>query len=79
MLAPSRVRCATRPGVSASGAPPRHWKTCWAPHASPWPCQLEKCKSMAELQTKILELRTVVASMRSEKKAEEFVAAALGR
>lgn len=49
------------------------------PACEPLALQLEKCKSMAELQTKILELRTVVASMRSEKKAEEFVAAALGR
>jgi len=49
------------------------------PACEPLALQLEKCKSMAELQAKILELRTVVASMRSEKKAEEFVAAALGR
>ena len=49
------------------------------PACEPLALQLEKCKSMAELQAKILELRAVVASMRSEKKAEEFVAAALGR
>lgn len=49
------------------------------PACEPLALQLEKCKSMAELQAKIQELRTVVASMRSEKKAEEFVAAALGR
>lgn len=49
------------------------------PACEPLALQLEKCKSMAELQAKILELRTVVASMRSEKKAEDFVAAALGR
>lgn len=49
------------------------------PACEPLALQLEKCKSMAELQAKILELRTVVASMRSEKKAEEFVTAALGR
>lgn len=48
------------------------------PACEPLALQLEKCKSMAELQAKILELRAVVASMRSEKKAEEFVAAALG-
>lgn len=48
------------------------------PACEPLALQLEKCKSMAELQAKILELRAVVASMRSEKKAEEFAAAALG-
>jgi len=49
------------------------------PACEPLALQLEKCKSVAELEAKILELRPVVASMRSEKKAEEFVAAALGR
>lgn len=49
------------------------------PACEPLALQLEKCKSVAELEAKIQELRPVVASMRSEKKAEEFVAAALGR
>lgn len=49
------------------------------PACEPLALQLEKCKSLAELEAKVLELRAIVASMRSEKKADEFVAAALGR
>ncbi|MNV90296.1 hypothetical protein D3C71_1846700 [compost metagenome] len=49
------------------------------PACEPLALQLEKCKSPAELEAKVLELRAIVASMRSEKKADEFVAAALGR
>jgi hypothetical protein len=40
--------------------------------------QIEKCKSMAELVAKVQDLRAVVATLRSPKKADEFIAAALG-
>jgi hypothetical protein len=48
------------------------------PACEPLALQLEKCKTMEELIAKIQEIRPVVASMRSEKKAAEFVATALG-
>lgn len=78
------------PAVATAAAPPQDLRSSTrratkaledllGPACEPLALQLEKCKSMAELQAKILELRTVVASMRSEKKAEEFVATALGR
>ncbi len=40
--------------------------------------QIEKCKTMAELVAKVQDLRAVVATLRSPKKADEFIAAALG-
>jgi hypothetical protein len=36
--------------------------------------QIEKCKTLEELNAKIQSMRTVVAQSRSEKKAEEFIA-----
>jgi hypothetical protein len=48
------------------------------PGCEPLALQLEKCKTQEELVAKVQDLRRIVASMRSEKKAEEFVAAALG-
>lgn len=40
--------------------------------------QIEKCKNADEFIAKILDLRRVVSSLRSEQKADEFVIAALG-
>ena len=48
------------------------------PACEPLALQLEKCKTKEELIAKIQNYRQVVASMRSEKKADEFVAIALG-
>lgn len=48
------------------------------PACEPLALQLEKCKTMEELIAKIQDFRQVVAGMRSEKKAAEFVATALG-
>lgn len=48
------------------------------PACEPLALQLEKCKTMEELIAKIQDFRQVVAGMRSEKKAAEFVARALG-
>jgi hypothetical protein len=39
--------------------------------------QLEKCTSGSEFTAKVLEIRRVVASVKSEKKADEFVTVAL--
>ena len=41
--------------------------------------QLERCKTSAEFEAKVLEIKLLLASARSVKKAEEFSAAALGR
>ena len=41
--------------------------------------KLEECKTLAQLETVVLKLKPVVANMQSEKKAEDFVNAALGR
>lgn len=48
------------------------------PSCEPLALQLEKCKNHEQLAAKILELKPIVASMRSEKKADEFIAAARG-
>jgi hypothetical protein len=48
------------------------------PACEPLALQLEKCKTKEELIAKIQTIRQVVAGMRSEKKADEFVATALG-
>jgi hypothetical protein len=48
------------------------------PACLPLAMQLEKSKTKEELVTKIQEARKAVAGMRSEKKADEFLAAALG-
>lgn len=40
--------------------------------------QLERCKTPAEFEAKVLEIKLLLASARSAKKAEEFSAAALG-
>lgn len=48
------------------------------PGCEPLALQLEKCKTQEELVAKVQDLRRIVASMRSEKKADEFVAVALG-
>jgi len=47
------------------------------PGSEPLSLQLEKCKSIDQFTARILEIRRVVAGMRSEAKAAEFVAAAL--
>ena len=39
--------------------------------------QLEKCASGSEFTARILDIRRVVASVKSEKKADEFVTVAL--
>ena len=39
--------------------------------------QLEKCRSGAEFTAKVLDIRRAVASVKSEKKADEFVTVAL--
>lgn len=46
------------------------------PTCEPLCLQLEKCKNIDEFTTKVQELRRIVASMRSEKKADEFISAA---
>lgn len=87
---PTAAAAGDAPAAATAAAPPQDLRSSTrratkaledllGPACEPLALQLEKCKSMAELQAKILELRGVVASMRSEKKAEEFVAAALGR
>lgn len=87
---PTTAAAGDAPAAATAAAPPQDLRSSTrratkaledllGPACEPLALQLEKCKSMAELQAKILELRTVVASMRSEKKAEEFVATALGR
>jgi hypothetical protein len=48
------------------------------PACEPLALQLEKCKTKEELIAKIQTIRQVVAGMRSEKKADEFVATAIG-
>lgn len=48
------------------------------PSAEPLSMQVEKCRTQEELVLKVQSLRRVVAGMHSEKKADEFVAAALG-
>ena len=40
--------------------------------------QLERCKTPAEFESKVLEIKLLLATARSVKKAEEFSAAALG-
>ena len=86
---PATAAASDAPAAATAAAPPQDLRSSTrratkaledllGPACEPLALQLEKCKSMAELQAKILELRAVVASMRSEKKAEEFVAAALG-
>lgn len=47
------------------------------PDSEPLCLQLERCKTFDEFTTKVQEFRRIVTSMRSEKKAEEFVSAAL--
>jgi hypothetical protein len=47
------------------------------PGSEPLCLQLEKCKSIDQFTARVLEIRRVVAGMRSEAKAAEFVAAAL--
>jgi len=48
------------------------------PDSEPLCLQLEKCTGLDQFTARIHEIRKVVASIRSEKKADEFVAAALG-
>lgn len=47
------------------------------PGSEPFCLQLEKCKSIDQFTARVLDFRRVVAGMRSETKADEFVAAAL--
>jgi hypothetical protein len=47
------------------------------PGSEPFCLQIEKCKSIDQFTARILDVRRVVAGMRSEAKADEFVAAAL--
>ena len=46
------------------------------PPSEPLCLQLEKCKNIDEFTTKVQELRRIVASMRSEKRADEFMSVA---
>lgn len=46
------------------------------PTSEPLCLQLEKCKNIDEFTTKVQELRRIVASMRSEKRADEFMSVA---
>ena len=48
------------------------------PSCEPMCVQLEKCATHEEFAARVNKLRTVVASIRSEKKATEFVEVALG-
>lgn len=48
------------------------------PTCEPLCLQLEKCSSFDQFTAKVHDLRRIVAAMRSEKKAEEFLGAALG-
>lgn len=48
------------------------------PASEPLCLQLEKCTSLEQLTAKVQDIRQVVVSMRSERKADEFVAAVLG-
>jgi len=47
------------------------------PTCEPLCLQLEKCTSFEQFTRKVQDFRRIVASMRSEKKADEFVSAAL--
>jgi len=47
------------------------------PTCEPLCLQLEKCSSFDQFTAKVHDLRRIVAAMRSEKKAEEFLGAAL--
>lgn len=47
------------------------------PTCEPLCLQLEKCQSLDQFTRKVQDFRRIVASMRSEKKADEFVSAAL--
>lgn len=47
------------------------------PTSEPLCLQLEKCLNFDEFTAKVKDLRHIVTSMRSEKKAEEFASAAL--
>jgi len=47
------------------------------PGSEPLCLQLEKCKTTDQFTARVLDCRRVVAGMRSESKADEFVAAAL--
>lgn len=47
------------------------------PTCEPLCLQLEKCKSLDQFTAKVQDFRRVVASIRSEQKADEFVTAAL--
>lgn len=47
------------------------------PTCEPLSLQLEKCQSLDQFTRKVQDFRRIVASMRSEKKADEFVSAAL--
>ena len=47
------------------------------PGSEPFCLQLEKCKSIDQFTARVLDIRRVVAGMRSQARADEFVAAAL--
>lgn len=47
------------------------------PTCEPLCLQLEKCQNLDQFTRKVQDFRRIVASMRSEKKADEFVSAAL--
>ena len=68
------------PGVSLSTAIQRSTRlleNLLGPTCEPLCLQLEKCKSFDEFTAKVTQLQRIVAAMRSERKAEEFVTAAL--
>jgi hypothetical protein len=87
--APSSAPAATAIAVQVSGAlseaalpdairrATRLLENLLGPGSEPLCLQLEKCKSIDQFTARVLELRRVVAGMRSEAKAAEFVAAAL--
>ena len=90
-LAPVAAVVPATPPVAASAVsqPPRDLKTSvraatrflegWlGPVSESFCLQLERCKTPAEFEAKVLEIKLLLASARSVKKAEEFSAAALG-
>ena len=88
VAAPARARPGETSGANATGQAPRDLKLSirkavrqledlLGPNAEPLCLQLEKCKSFDEFTAKVQNFRQIVASIRSEKKADEFVTAAL--
>lgn len=49
------------------------------PSSEPLCIQLEKCRTQSEFESKVADMRRVIAGMHNDKKADEFLAAALGQ